>query len=284
MLTLITVLIAVLVYLYRQLKLARIRIRLLEALESEKDKLFTVIGHDLNGFVNMGHAGLQLYRSGSLPQEDEQALLNEIEEKFYTASVTLQSLLNWGKSLFKGLTINPVFFDGAALIHAELDLAKATIKTKTITVINEMPGKQPVYTDLDHFKFIIRNLVSNAVKFSRKAGTITVSMSNKDQDGFVVIAVTDSGIGMSREKLKQVFYPFGPSTEGTAKEKGNGIGLMLCREYARQNGGELWAESWDGAGTSFYFAVKTYSHNLQYPVRLDEYAYRKPAKKKISGV
>ncbi|WP_114792693.1 HAMP domain-containing sensor histidine kinase [Niabella yanshanensis] len=269
LLLLVTVLIAFLIYQYRQLQLARVRIRLLEALESEKDKLFTVIGHDLNGFVNMGHAGLQLYRLGNLTQDDKQALLDELEEKFYTASVTLQSLLNWGKSLFKGLTINPGVFDGTELIEAELNLAKATIKNKAIRVINKMPVPQPVYTDMDHFKFIIRNLVSNAVKFSRTAGAITIGTIDKGQEGFVVIVVTDSGIGMAKEKLKQVFFPFGPSTEGTAKEKGNGIGLMLCREYARQNGGELWAESRDGAGTSFYYAVKVHLHHLKYPVRLD---------------
>ncbi len=269
LLMLIAGLMALLIYLYRQLQLARRRIRVLETLEAEKDKLFTVIGHDLNGFVHMGHAGLQLYRLGTLTQEEGQALLDEMEEKFYTASVTLQSLLNWGKSLFKGLTINPGVFDGVELIHAELNLAKATIKNKHITVINNMPGQLPVYTDLDHFKFVIRNLVSNAVKFSRAAGTITMGTMDKYHEGFVAIVVTDSGIGMSKEKLKQVFFTFGTSTEGTAKEKGNGIGLMLCREYARQNGGELWAESKDGAGTSFYFAVKTHLHHLKYPLQLD---------------
>lgn len=262
LLALFVVLIACLFY--WQLRVARNRIRTLEALDLEKDKLFTVIGHDLNNFVNMGHAGLQLYRSGNLPVEEEQLILDGIEEKFYTASVTLQSLLNWGKSLFKGITINPGIFDGAALINAELHLAEATTRVKGIRVVNALPVHLHIYADLDHFKFIVRNLISNAVKFSRTNGTIAVNTTGENREGFVVIEVMDSGIGMSREKLQQVFFPFGASTEGTAKEKGNGIGLMLAREYARQNGGELWAESQDGKGTSFYLALRTHQHLMKF--------------------
>ncbi|MCH5719514.1 sensor histidine kinase [Niabella hibiscisoli] len=252
------------IYLYRQLKLARNRIRLLEALDQEKDKLFTVIGHDLNNFVGMGHAGLQLYRSGSLPVTDGQLILDGIEEKFYTTSVTLQSLLNWGKSVFKGVAIRQTAFDAAALISAELDLAKTTIKNKDLGVENTLASNLVVYADPDHVKFIIRNLLSNAIKFSRGGGAIALGGSVTTQKDFAVIAVRDSGVGMSEGQLRKVFYPFGSSTEGTAKEKGNGIGLMLCREYARTNGGDLWAESTDGIGTTFYLAVKTYDHNRKY--------------------
>ncbi|MGE9313096.1 sensor histidine kinase [Niabella sp. CJ426] len=264
LLVLIIVLIACIIYRYRQLQVARSRIRLLEALDIEKDKLFTVIGHDLNNFVNMGHAGLQLYRSGNLSVEDQQLILDGIEEKFYTSSVTLQSLLNWGKSLFKGIAINPNTFNSTELINAELGLAGATTRGKGIKVVNSLPVNLPVYADLDHFKFIVRNLISNAVKFSRTDGTITINTSGESQEGFVVMEVTDSGVGMSLEKLQQVFFPFGASTEGTAKEKGNGIGLMLGREYARQNGGELWAESQDGKGTTFYLALRTHQHQLNF--------------------
>jgi signal transduction histidine kinase len=259
------VLIIYTIHLHRQLRLARNRVRVLETLDMEKDKLFTVIGHDLNSFVNTGHAGLRLYRSGNLSPEDAQFILDGVEEKFHTASVTLQSLLNWGKSLFKGIAIRPATFDATHLINAELNLAGPVTRTKEITVINSMPREQAVYADLEHFKFIIRNLVSNAVKFSRAQGKIVINMTDKGREGFVVIAVTDSGIGMSDEKLKQVFFPFGASTDGTAKEKGNGIGLILCREYARQNGGELWAESQDGIGTTFYLAVKSSDHPSNYP-------------------
>lgn len=264
LLVLFIVLIGCIIYWYRQLRSARNRIRLLEALDLEKDKLFTVIGHDLNNFVNMGHAGLQLYRSGNLPVTDQQLILDGIEEKFYTASATLQSLLNWGKSLFKGIAINPVAFNGTELINAELNLAGATTRVKGIMVVNSLPVNLHIYADLDHFKFIVRNLISNAVKFSRTDGTISINTTGEGREGFVVIEITDSGIGMPPEKLQQVFFPFGASTEGTAKEKGNGIGLMLGREYARQNGGELWAESQDGKGTSFYLALRTHQHQLNF--------------------
>ncbi len=246
----------------RKLKQACQKIRCLETTDLEKDKFFTVMAHDLNGFVNTGHAALQLYRSGVLPDKDAGFVLDSIEEKFHTASVTLQSLLNWGKLLFRGASISKCTFDMTAVINAELDLAKAAMRTKDIYVINELEFRQYVYADPEQCKFIIRNLINNALKFTRNNGIITIGISENVRPGFVVIAVKDSGIGMSPGKLEKVFFPFGESTEGTAREKGNGVGLMLCREYARRNGGDLWAESQNEIGTTFYLAVKSRTDHL----------------------
>ena len=252
--------------LFKQLRRARARIRELEQLNMEKDKLFTVIGHDLSGTINIGQSAMQLYRSGSLSAGEQELILDSIEEKFLLASVTLQSLLNWGKLLLKGVVLNPGTFNAAEIIHAELKLAEVVTRNKKITVINGIPADLSVYADVDHFKFIIRNLISNAIKFSRAGGAMGIKVSETRPQGFVVIGIIDSGVGMSQEKLKQIFYPFGSSTDGTAEEKGNGIGLMLCREYARKNGGDIWVKSENGVGTTFFVAMKSQPHSIPFTI------------------
>jgi signal transduction histidine kinase len=102
---------------------------------------------------------------------------------------------------------------------------------------------------------VFRNLILNAIKFSESGGTIEVSA--KDQNGFYVIAVKDHGVGIRQEVQKILFdKTSGYSTRGTANEKGTGLGLILCKEFVEKNGGQIWLESEEGKGSTFYFTIK----------------------------
>lgn len=263
LLSLVLVLVALLSMLYLQLRRACLRIQELEKLNVQKDKLLTVIGHDLSSTVKNTQPAIQLYRSGNLTTAEKNFLLDSMEENALQASVTLDSLLNWGKLQLKGITLNQSYFDAAEVIKIKLKFMETVAKNKNLTIVNNLQH-MTVYVDIDQFRFITRNLLSNAIKFSRTGGTVEIAIVEAKQNGFVVIAVKDSGVGMSKQKLEQVFDAFNTSTEGTSKEKGNGIGLMLCKAYAKVNGGDLWAESEDHIGATFYLALKSREHDEQF--------------------
>ncbi len=249
---------------YLKIRRARRHIEQLEKVIIEKDKLFTVIGHDLNGMINSTLPALQLYRSDYVTPEERETLLDGIEERLYLASDTLQSLLNWGKLQLKGMTLNLEYFNAAEVINHKLSLTQAVTRHKALKIANLLPSEVNIYADINHFRFIMRNLLANAIKYSRAGGTIDIEMMDFYQPGFIVFSVKDSGIGMNREKLREIFKPYNASTEGTAEEKGNGIGLILCKEYAKKNGGDVWAESEEGIGTTFYLALKASNHDYRF--------------------
>lgn len=269
---------------HRELQRVRKRNKELERLNTAKDKLLTVIGHDLNGTLTSLQPALEFYNAPDTPPEEKDFLFAAIEEKIYFASSTLQSLLNWGKLQLKGITINPTKFNAADIIKSKLDLIKVVAQNKGLTVINALPPTVDIYADENQFRFILRNLLSNAIKFSRPAGTIEIDILKGRRSEFTVFSLRDSGMGIGREKLKQIFQPFNESTEGTSNEKGNGIGLMLCKEYAQENGGDIWAESEDKIGTIFYLALKSSNHSQSfrpYPLKTESYGNKISSKKEI---
>jgi signal transduction histidine kinase len=112
-----------------------------------------------------------------------------------------------------------------------------------------------VYADPSLFDFIIRNLIANALKYTPHGGAIKVNADTHSKPGFTVFEVKDNGIGMDKSVMGRIFSS-PKSTQGTDNEKGHGIGLMLCKEFAVLNGGDIWVESEPGKGASFFFSVK----------------------------
>ncbi len=107
-----------------------------------------------------------------------------------------------------------------------------------------------------HFDFVLRNLLSNAIKFCNRNGSVEVHIEKSLMPYYVIFAVKDDGIGMSSKVKDSIFEAFNTSREGTAREKGTSIGLMLCKEFITENGGKIWVESEDGRGATFYFSLK----------------------------
>lgn len=235
----------------------------LQKLNAAKDRLFTVIGHDLNSSIKSVQPTIELYRHENTSEEERRFLLDSIEENAVSAVETLQALLEWGKSQIKGVTINPTYFNASEVIKSKLSLFKVSIRNKGITIVNNLPAETTIHADLNHFRFVFRNLLINAIKFTRTNGTIEITAIKYHQPEYVIFSVKDNGTGIERERLKQIFEPFNTSIEGTKNEKGNGIGLLLCKEFVSVNGGQIWAESEAGEGTTFYVALKTFKHSVR---------------------
>lgn len=226
----------------------------LKKTNDDKDRLFSIIGHDLRSHVSNVPTVLEMHESDELSEEEKRYLLESLKENAIATMDTLDKLLNWGKSQLKGINANLSVFAPWENVENKLKLMKTAAEQKMITMENNVPKDIKVYADQEHFKFILRNLLSNAIKYTHHNGHIEIDATRKK--GYVVFSVTDNGVGIDKYKQQSIFEPFNKSTEGTDHEKGNSIGLMLTKEFVEKNGGEIWVESEKGKGTTFYFSLK----------------------------
>ena len=228
----------------------------LKQLNEMKNKLFSIIGHDLRAPIARIPIIIDILEDKETTEEEKKLLLDNMKEHTKVSVETLDKLLFWGQTLVRGVRLNMTVFYPKKYITGDLELKKIAAAEKNITVIDNTPADMAVYADATHFDFIIRNLVVNALKYTNHNGRVEISADTQSLPGFTIFEVKDDGIGIPKEMLPNIFEPLN-STLGTAKEQGTGIGLMLCKEFAKQNGGDIWVESEPGAGTTFFFSVKT---------------------------
>lgn len=221
-------------------------------LNATKDKLFSIIGHDLrNPFGAIEGLAEEIRREGPrLPAArlDEYATLIQAASRESTA--LLGNLLEWARAQSGQLRYRPSFLDAGALLTevAGLHGAAARVKHQTLRV-QTAPGLR-VHADRAMLLTILRNLVSNAVKFTPEGGEVTLTAGGDAES--VELAVRDTGAGLEPEQAARLLELAGQiSTPGTAGERGGGLGLVLCREFAERNGGTLAVESAPGAGSTF---------------------------------
>jgi signal transduction histidine kinase len=139
------------------------------------------------------------------------------------------------------------------IVEENIELV-GSIQNKKITMVNSVPENATGYADSNTINLVIRNLMTNAIKFTNDGGEITVSANSSGNEW--VISVRDNGIGMNTDIQKKLFDKINPySTRGTANEKGTGLGLILCKEFVEKNGGRIWVESEEGKGSTFWFTV-----------------------------
>jgi signal transduction histidine kinase len=168
----------------------------------------------------------------------------------------LMNLLEWSRSQSGRLVIKPVEVDLSQLITGIINLLNNSAIQKSITIIKKIPVSANVIADKEMIATVIRNLISNAIKFTKQGGIITVSIEQKE-DGLIV-AVEDNGIGIRKENIDKLFrIDESTSTVGTQNEKGTGLGLMLCKEFIAKHGGKIWVESELGKGSIFAFSIPT---------------------------
>lgn len=228
----------------------------LEEANGMKNKLFSIIGHDLRGPINNIPAMLDIYHHETTTDEERQFLLASLKEHTLATTETLDKLLYWGQSLIKGNVLSQIKLQPKVLINQSIDFKKMAAAQKRITIIDNTPAGISVFADPTHFDFIMRNLISNAIKYTKPNGWIEINADILRKPGFIVFSVKDNGVGIDRSLLPDIFNPLN-STYGTANEKGTGIGLMLCKQFVVQNGGSIWVESELGKGATFYFSKKS---------------------------
>jgi len=227
----------------------------LNDLNNTKNKLFSIIGHDLRWPVARIPQVLAICDDPSISPSEREYMMESLKEHTNAIVETLDKLLYWGQSLIKGVNLKQEYFAPAKYVREAIELKKISADDKCITVTDNVPPDMKVYADSTHFDFIIRNLLGNAIKFTGYKGTVEINADVQMRPGYVVFSVKDNGLGIDKERLAKIFEPFN-SKDGTASEKGTGIGLMLCKEFALRNSGDIWVESEPQKGATFYYSVK----------------------------
>ncbi len=223
-----------------------------------KDKVFSIIAHDLRAPIKSLSTVLNWVADDDMTYEEIKKSLGSISKNVDTLNLTLENLLNWSRSQLNGVKSEPEIFDLRKPIQEMMDLYKIQLAEKNIRLINRINERVIVYYDKNQLHLILRNLISNAIKFTREGGEIILHSEASSKSGFVRIAVADNGLGMTQEAISKVFSPFEHyTTFGTKNEKGTGLGLLLCKDYLEDAGGMIGIESEVDKGTKVYFEIKS---------------------------
>lgn len=221
----------------------------LEEINKVKDRLFSIVSHDLKDSISSIKGFLDLLQEDSISKDEFNELIPELSENANNASLLLFNLLNWSKSQMQNLEPSPDLFNIQDIFRTKLQLVDQKVEQKRIVVIDESQ-REFIYADRSMVEIIIQNLITNAVKFSRVGDIITIS--NKEYNGNSLICVEDTGVGISKENLGKLFQNNNFTTTGTQNEKGTGLGLTICKELVELNNGRIWVESTPNVGTKFY--------------------------------
>ncbi|GAB3513212.1 hypothetical protein GCM10027442_25980 [Emticicia fontis] len=221
-----------------------------------KDRLFSIIGHDLRGPIGNMSQLLSILEMDGIPIEEQREIMGILRQQSEASFEVLTSLLNWGKIQLQGVAVSMVDFQPKGVIDKNIGVLINQAKDKMITITNEVPADLSVFADASHFDFIIRNLLSNAIKFSYPSGIIDVRTQESTDKDFVVFAVKDTGAGISQEQQQQFLRTNIDVSYGTKGEKGTGLGLLLIKEFIQSNGGKIWLESEERKGSIFYFSLR----------------------------
>lgn len=228
----------------------------LKLLNETKDKLFSIIAHDLrNPFISLlGISHLIVEEYNELSEDEKLEYIAEIEKSAKSAYDLLENLLYWSRSQTNNITCSPQEIDIREIIEKNIRLLSTLAASKKINIINNVKNETLAYADLSMIDIVIRNLISNAIKFTPELGEIKIESHHNDD--YVSISVIDSGIGMSSEKIEKLMkYNQINSSLGTNKEKGTGLGLILCKDFIEKNNGKLFIESEIGKGTKITFTL-----------------------------
>jgi PAS domain S-box-containing protein len=229
----------------------------LKKLNSTKDKFFSIIAHDLRRPFQslLGYSELLATEIESLSHEEIKQFGKGLNENLNSLFSLLENLLNWSMMQRNMLEYNPKKINLYDLVNKIIEILSKIAAGKNISLSNNIKKGTPVYADVDMLRSIVQNLIMNAIKFTPTEGRIIVSSVNKE--GFVEVSIQDTGIGIETEKISRLFS-FGSkfTTDGTAGEKGTGLGLPLCKEFIERNGGKVRVESEIGKGSKFTFTLR----------------------------
>lgn len=218
-----------------------------------KDKLMSVMAHDIRSPLNQLSSVLQMAENEMVTKEELQDLVPRIRKSILRNENFIGDLLTWAKSQIDGMQANPRHVELPTLVDSVVNLLAAPASEKQIEVHVHLNGIQTVFADADMLKAIIRNLLNNAIKFTQAGGTSEIKAEYENE--FVCISVKDNGRGIHILDQKKLFSAQIFSTTGTADEKGTGLGLLICKDFVEQNGGIIWAESQVGVGSTFSFTI-----------------------------
>jgi predicted ATPase/signal transduction histidine kinase len=234
----------------------KLKNKALQKIIAEKDKFFSIIAHDLKSPFNsiLGFSELLVEEAGEKNFEKMEKHAVLIHRSSKRAMDLLLNLMEWAQSQTGRIIFAPEIFNFYELIDKIVLMFESAALQKNVQIKKNVPPKTFGYADKAMVSTILRNLISNAIKFSHPGGEISVSVI-KNENGLVV-AVNDTGIGIPHEIIDKLFQiDQNITTSGTQKEQGTGLGLILCKEFVEKHGGEISVESEPGKGSTFYFNI-----------------------------
>lgn len=228
----------------------------LREINASKDKFFSIIAHDLrNPFgALLGFSTALSDRFDDFSDSEKLTIINQLRFSSESAYRLIENLLEWSRTQTNAIEVAPTLFDISLLVNETLRLHSIQAGRKKIELVNNLPFKFHVYADRNMIGTVLRNLISNAIKFSLERGKVVVSHETTEE--LVTIIVTDEGIGIPAHNIPKLFrIDEKIKTSGTYNEPGSGLGLILCREFILRNGGMIWVESSSGRGSRFSFCL-----------------------------
>jgi PAS domain S-box-containing protein len=228
----------------------------LKELNAGKDKLFSIIAHDLRSPFNplLGFSQILVNDFESLTPEEIKDYNNEIYNSLKNEYTLLENLLNWSRLETGQMKLNPEKINLYDNTENVINLLSGNAKLKDIVLINETDKDIFVSADSNMLHSVLQNLISNSIKFTNKDGLIKI-YSKKGASGFIQITVSDNGVGMTNDQIKNLFGLAAASTKGTNDEIGTGLGLMICKEMIERQGGTISVKSEVGKGTAISFTL-----------------------------
>jgi signal transduction histidine kinase len=224
----------------------------------QKDRLFSIVAHDLRGPLNSLKTLMDFRRENKLSEGEIRDFMNEFRHNVDYSSDLVANLLFWAGSQLDGIVVAPVTLLLQPLAQDTLALFSHSARQKNVLLKEELEPACYAFADKDMVQVILRNLVSNAIKFCRPGDSVTLNGSCSDSE--IKICVADTGIGLKAEALEKIRRRESFTSYGTAKEKGTGLGMLLCREFTEANQGRFWIESEWGNGCRCYFSLPVAPH------------------------
>ncbi|NAS12982.1 tetratricopeptide repeat protein [Flavobacteriaceae bacterium R33] len=237
-------------------KQQKLKVREAELQDSNetKTKLFSIIGHDLRGPIGALQGLLKMFNDGEIQKSEFLEFIPKLNDDVDHIYFTLNNLLSWGYTQMNGAVTKPSVVAMDSLVTENINLLSEIAKKKSIKVISKIPENAHTWSDTNQIDIVIRNLISNALKFTPENGMVTIAASEKNDHW--EISVRDTGVGMDRITVEKLFSKNSNiTTYGTNNEKGTGLGLSLCKEMVEKNNGKIWVDSVLRKGSSFFFTL-----------------------------
>ena len=228
----------------------------LEKLNQLKDRIFSIISHDLRGpLVNLSEV-LKMVAQDLISDKEFKEISPALSKDIIYTTDLLENLLHWSRSQLKGFGISKEFFNVRNVVLNEINYHLPAANLKHINIIHDIFPNEVAYADVLMFQIVVRNIINNAIKFCHSGCDVHIS-ANYGKDKMINIRIKDSGTGISTEFLEKLFTDDNISSRGTQNEKGTGLGLMICKDFMNRNGGDISVESEMGKGTTFLLTLPT---------------------------
>jgi len=233
--------------------------KLLQAEEANKakDKLFSIVAHDLRSPFNslLGLSEMLMLQSESLNIDQVKSYSRQMHSSTHNLYTLVEDLLQWSRTQTGSTSYHPAKIDLNILINNIVNLSRISAQEKDIVIALSLDNGLEAMADAHIFSTVLRNLINNALKYSKVGSTVNITGS-RDNDGYILITVSDTGVGMNASQLNKVFkIDERWSTSGTFNEPGSGLGLVLCKEFVEINKGQIRVDSIEGVGTTVSFTI-----------------------------